>query len=78
MSTSAAVAADGAVDGTETADGADHTADTVAQGSTSKAISVAAPETISISSSPSGSPEIEIAEVEEYDQDPAETKWTRR
>lgn len=36
------------------------------------------PETISISSSPSKSPEIEIAEIEDYDQDPAQTKWTSR
>jgi len=36
------------------------------------------PETVSISSSPSKSPEIEIAEVEDYDQDPAHTKWTSR
>ena len=35
-------------------------------------------ETISISSSPVGSPEIEIAEVEDYDQDPSQTKWTTR
>lgn len=36
------------------------------------------PETISISSSPSKSPEIEVAEVEDYDQDPAQTRWTGR
>ncbi|KEF63510.1 uncharacterized protein A1O9_01488 [Exophiala aquamarina CBS 119918] len=35
-------------------------------------------ETISISSSPSKSPEIEIAEIEDYDQDPAQTKWTSK
>jgi ubiquitin carboxyl-terminal hydrolase 34 len=35
-------------------------------------------ETISISSSPVGSPEIEIAEVEDYDQDPSQTRWTGR
>jgi ubiquitin carboxyl-terminal hydrolase 34 len=37
---------------------------------------VAPPETISISSSPSRSPEIQIAVVEDIDQDPAETNWT--
>ncbi len=31
---------------------------------------------ISISSSPPRSPEIEVAEVEDMDQDPSETKWT--
>lgn len=31
---------------------------------------------ISIPSSPEPSPEIEVAVVEEYDQDPSETKWT--
>lgn len=36
------------------------------------------PETISISSSPSKSPEIEVAEIEDYDQDPAQTKWSGR
>ena len=36
------------------------------------------PETISISSSPSKSPEIEVAEPEDFDQDPAETRWTQR
>ncbi|KIX05757.1 uncharacterized protein Z518_03729 [Rhinocladiella mackenziei CBS 650.93] len=36
------------------------------------------PETISIPSSPSKSPEIEVAEVEDYDQDPAQTRWTGR
>lgn len=36
-----------------------------------------APETISISSSPSKSPEIEIAEPEDFDQDPTQTRWTR-
>ena len=36
------------------------------------------PETISISSSPSKSPEIEVAEIEDYDQDPAHTRWTSR
>lgn len=36
------------------------------------------PETITISSSPSKSPEIEVAEIEDFDQDPAQTKWTSR
>lgn len=36
------------------------------------------PETISISSSPSKSPEIEVAEVEDFDQDPTQTRWTGR
>lgn len=36
------------------------------------------PETISISSSRSKSPEIEVAEVEDYDQDPAQTRWSGR
>ncbi|KIW96171.1 uncharacterized protein Z519_03238 [Cladophialophora bantiana CBS 173.52] len=35
-------------------------------------------EIISIPSSPSKSPEIEIAEPEDFDQDPNETKWTGR
>ncbi|EXJ95156.1 hypothetical protein A1O1_00275 [Capronia coronata CBS 617.96] len=35
-------------------------------------------DTISIPSSGSKSPEIEIAEVEDYDQDPARTRWTGR
>lgn len=35
-------------------------------------------DTISISSSPTSSPEIEIAEVEDFDQDPSQTKWTQR
>lgn len=34
------------------------------------------PETITIRSSPSQSPEIQIAVVEDIDQDPAETNWT--
>ena len=37
---------------------------------------VAPPDTISIHSSPSGSPEIQIAVIEDIDQDPAETNWT--
>ncbi|KAJ9608473.1 hypothetical protein H2200_007461 [Cladophialophora chaetospira] len=36
------------------------------------------PETISISSSPSKSPEIEVAEPEDFDQDPTQTRWTQR
>ena len=36
------------------------------------------PDTISISSSPDKSPEIEVAEPEDFDQDPAQTKWTHR
>ncbi|KIY00474.1 uncharacterized protein Z520_04159 [Fonsecaea multimorphosa CBS 102226] len=35
-------------------------------------------EIISISSSPSKSPEIEIAEPEDFDQDPNQTRWTGR
>ena len=34
------------------------------------------PETITIHSSPSQSPEIQIAVIEDIDQDPAETNWT--
>lgn len=34
------------------------------------------PQAISISSSPARSPEIEVAEVEDMDQDPSETRWT--
>lgn len=36
---------------------------------------VVPPETISISSSASRSPEIEVADVEDFDQDPAQTRW---
>jgi ubiquitin carboxyl-terminal hydrolase 34 len=34
------------------------------------------PETVSISSSPSKSPEIQVAELEDIDENPAETRWT--
>jgi ubiquitin carboxyl-terminal hydrolase 34 len=34
------------------------------------------PDTVSISSSPSKSPEIQVAEPEDMDQNPAETRWT--
>ncbi|OCT53191.1 putative ubiquitin C-terminal hydrolase [Cladophialophora carrionii] len=36
------------------------------------------PEHISLSSSPSKSPEIEVAEPEDFDQDPNQTRWTQR
>ncbi|ETI27708.1 hypothetical protein G647_00157 [Cladophialophora carrionii CBS 160.54] len=36
------------------------------------------PEHISLSSSPSKSPEIEVAEPEDFDQDPTQTRWTQR
>jgi ubiquitin carboxyl-terminal hydrolase 34 len=36
----------------------------------------APPDTVSISSSPSKSPEIQVAELEDIDQNPAETRWT--
>ncbi|KAL2395316.1 Ubiquitin carboxyl-terminal hydrolase 34 [Exophiala dermatitidis] len=49
------------------------------QGLKSTAVETSDPrETISIPSSGSKSPEIEIAEVEDFDQDPAQTRWTGR
>jgi ubiquitin carboxyl-terminal hydrolase 34 len=39
-------------------------------------IVAAPPDTVSISSSPSKSPEIQVAEPEDIDQNPAETRWT--
>jgi ubiquitin carboxyl-terminal hydrolase 34 len=39
-------------------------------------IIAAPPDTVSISSSPSKSPEIQVAELEDIDQNPAETRWT--
>ena len=44
----------------------------------SDAVAASSAETISISSSPAGSPEIEVAEVEDFDQDPTQTRWTTR
>ena len=38
-------------------------------------IVAAPPDTVSISSSPSKSPEIQVAELEDIDQNPAETRW---
>ena len=39
-------------------------------------MSISAPEVITVNSSPSRSPEIQIAELEDLDQDPTETRWT--
>jgi hypothetical protein len=36
----------------------------------------ALPDTVSISSSPDKSPEIQVAELEDIDQNPTETRWT--
>ena len=41
----------------------------------SPAMDISSPKVISVSSSPSHSPEIEIAEVEDINDDPGETRW---
>lgn len=55
---------------------ADEAADSAAGSARSSDMVAIPPDTISIHSSPSRSPEIQIAVVEDIDQDPAETNWT--
>lgn len=59
-------------------DGAQHAADDVNHNGAERAGEPPgdATKVISISSSPARSPEIEVAEVEDMDQDPNETRWT--
>ena len=78
MTNSASIAADGAAENSENANSADPQSSHTAMDADSKPAPEPSHETISISSSPIGSPEIEIAEVEDYDQDPSQTQWTQR
>ncbi|KAJ9637465.1 hypothetical protein H2204_004889 [Knufia peltigerae] len=60
-------------------DGAqDHDLSSNAEPSNTEANTLEQPDASSIPSSPSKSPEIEIAEVEDYDRDPTQTRWTTR
>ena len=69
---------DGPFDASETTLNPDLASATAATEAASTSMPDHSHETISISSSPMGSPEIEIAEVEDYDQDASETQWTKR